>query len=30
MVNIILKDGMKNIEYQFEHPPKPQLLNESE
>jgi len=30
MVNIILKDGMRNIEYQFDHPPKPQLLNETE
>ena len=28
MVNIILKDGIKNAEYRFEHEPKPQLLNE--
>ena len=30
MINIILKDGIKNAEYRFEHDPKPQLLNETE
>ena len=30
MINIILKDGIKNAEYRFEHNSKPQLLNESE
>ena len=28
MVNIILKDGIDQAEYRFEHQPKPQLLNE--
>ena len=28
MVNIILKDGINQAEYRFEHQPKPQLLNE--
>ena len=28
MVNIILKDGIKDAEYRFEHESKPQLLNE--
>ena len=28
MVNIILKDGIKNAQYRFEHDSKPQLLNE--
>jgi hypothetical protein len=28
MVNIILKDGIKNAEYRFEHEYKPQLLSE--
>ena len=28
MVNIILKDGINQAEYRFEHHPKPQLLNE--
>ena len=28
MVNIILKDGIDQVEYRFEHHPKPQLLNE--
>ena len=30
MVNLILKDGLKNAEYRFEHHSKPQLLNETE
>ena len=30
MVNVILKDAIKNAEYRFEHNSKPQLLNESE
>tara|TARA_Y100000310_G_scaffold213251_1_gene214160 strand:+ start:95 stop:334 length:240 start_codon:yes stop_codon:yes gene_type:complete len=30
MVNIILKDSLKSLEYRFEHQDKPQLLNESE
>ena len=30
MVNIILKDGLKNTTYRFEHHPKAQLLNETE
>jgi hypothetical protein len=30
MVNIILKDSLKSLEYKFEHQVKPQLLNESE
>ena len=30
MINIILKDGIKNAEYRFEHDPNPQLLNETE
>ena len=30
MINIILKDGINNAEYRFEHNSKPQLLNESE
>ena len=30
MVNIILKDGLKNATYKFEHHPKAQLLNETE
>ena len=29
MINIILKDGLKNAEYRFEHHSKPQLLNET-
>ena len=28
MINIILKTGIKDAEYRFEHDPKPQLLNE--
>ena len=28
MVNIILKTGIKDAQYKFEHDPKPQLLNE--
>ena len=28
MVNIILKDGINQAEYRFEHQSKPQLLNE--
>ena len=28
MINIILKDGIDQVEYRFEHHPKPQLLNE--
>ena len=28
MVNIILKDGIKNAEYRFEHQSKPELLKE--
>jgi hypothetical protein len=28
MVNIIVKDGMKDLDYRFEHDTKPQLLNE--
>ena len=28
MVGLILKDGIKNAEYRFEHQSKPQLLNE--
>ena len=28
MALLILKDGIKNSEYRFEHHPKPQLLNE--
>ena len=28
MVNLILKDGLRSSEHIFEHPPKPQLLNE--
>jgi len=28
MINIILKDGIKQAEYRFEHQSKPQLLNE--
>ena len=28
MINIILKDGIKQVEYRFEHDNKPQLLNE--
>ena len=28
MINIILKDGIKQVEYKFEHDNKPQLLNE--
>ena len=28
MINIILKDGIKQAEYRFEHDNKPQLLNE--
>ena len=28
MVNLIIKDGIKNAEYRFEHDNKPQLLNE--
>lgn len=30
MVNIILKDGLRSSEQIFEHPPKAQLLNETE
>ena len=30
MINIILKDGIKNAEYRFEHDKRPQLLNETE
>ena len=30
MVNIILKDGLRSSKQIFEHPPKPQLLNETE
>ena len=30
MALLILKDGIKNAEYRFEHDPKPQLLNETE
>ena len=30
MVNVILKDGLKNVEYRFEHDKRPQLLNETE
>ena len=29
MVNLILKDGLKNATYRFEHHSKPQLLNET-
>ena len=29
MINIMLKDGMTNAEYKFEHGNKPQLLNET-
>ena len=29
MVNVILKDGLKNAEYRFEHDKRPQLLNET-
>ena len=29
MVNVILKDAIKNAEYRHEHPSKPQLLNET-
>ena len=28
MVGLILKDGLRSSEHIFEHPPKPQLLNE--
>ena len=28
MINIILKDGINQVEYRFEHQSKPQLLNE--
>ena len=28
MINIILKDGIKQTQYRFEHDNKPQLLNE--
>ena len=28
MINIILKDGIKQAQYRFEHQSKPQLLNE--
>ena len=28
MVNIILRDGIKTVEYRYEHDSKPQLLNE--
>ena len=28
MINIILKDGIKQAEYRFEHDTRPQLLNE--
>ena len=28
MVGLILKDGIKNVEYRFEYQSKPQLLNE--
>ena len=30
MINIILKDRIKNAEYRFEHDKRPQLLNETE
>jgi len=30
MINIILKTGIKDAEYRFEHDPKPLLLNETE
>ena len=30
MINIILKTGLKDAEYRFEHDPKPLLLNETE
>ena len=30
MINIILKDGIKNAEYRYEHDKRPQLLNETE
>jgi len=29
LVNIILKDGIKNAEYRFEHDSRPELLNET-
>ena len=29
MINIILKKGIKDAEYRFEHEPNPQLLNET-
>ena len=29
MINIILKKGIKDAEYTFEHEPNPQLLNET-
>ena len=29
MVNVILKDAIKNAEYRHEHPSNPQLLNET-
>ena len=29
MMNIIIKDGLNNAEYRFEHESKPQLLNET-
>ena len=28
MVNLIIKDGIKNAEYRFDHDNKPQLINE--
>ena len=30
MVNIILRDGIKNAQYRYEHDTKPQFLTESE
>ena len=30
MINIILKNGIKDVQHRFEHDSKPQLLNETE
>ena len=30
MINIILKNGIKDAQYRFEHDSRPQLLNETE
>jgi len=30
MINIILKNGIKDAQHRFEHGSKPQLLNETE